>query len=324
MKKTKLKLLKLNKFSVVKAAEYPCDWEFIPLGYPSSGIFSNGVNRNKEDYGEGCLFVNILDVFREFTIDPGKLGRVKLDEDKIEHYKLEKGDLVLDRSSNIFETVGYPTYFDGFDEPVAFSGFTFRYRPNNNRWNSKFLTYQLMSYPIRKLVTAITTRSANSNVNQQSYKKICVPCPPKIEQESIVNKLLNVDKLIHQTGRIADQTKLLKKGLMLKLLTKGIGHTRFKKVQLKPRWLKVEIPEEWEIKTFNELFEFLITGSNPRSNLEESGDILYIHYGDIHTKWNFILDCDSEKIPWINRTKVEGIPLLKDGDLIIADASEDY
>ena len=98
----------------------------------------------------------------------------------------------------------------------------------------------------------------------------------------------------------------------------------YKLVQLKPRWLKVEIPEEWEIKTFDELFEFLTTGSNPRSDLAENGDIQYIHYGDIHQKWNLILDCDSEKIPYINKTKVERIPLLKDGDLIIADASEDY
>ena len=49
----------------------------------------------------------------------------------------------------------------------------------------------------------------------------------------------------------------------------------------------------------------------------------YIHYGDIHTKWNLQLDCDLEKIPRINEEKVSKLPLLKDGDLIIADASED-
>lgn len=85
-----------------------------------------------------------------------------------------------------------------------------------------------------------------------------------------------------------------------------------------------KIPEEWEIKTFAELFEFLRTGTNPRSDLRENGDIQYIHYGDIHTKWNSVLNCDLETIPFIDKDKVEGLPLLKDGDLIIADASEDY
>ena len=85
-----------------------------------------------------------------------------------------------------------------------------------------------------------------------------------------------------------------------------------------------EITKDWEIKKVDELFEFLSTGTNSRSDLEKSGDMQYIHYGDIHTKWNSILDCDLEEIPWIDKNKVERLPLLKDGDLIIADASEDY
>ena len=85
-----------------------------------------------------------------------------------------------------------------------------------------------------------------------------------------------------------------------------------------------EIPEEWEIKTFGELFKFLRTGTNSRDDLEENGDIQYIHYGDIHAKWQSILDCDLEEIPCIDKAKVQGLPFLKEGDLIIADASEDY
>jgi len=99
---------------------------------------------------------------------------------------------------------------------------------------------------------------------------------------------------------------------------------KFKKVQLKPRHIKLEIPNDWKIKKIDESFEFLRTGTNSRSDLEKNGDIHYIHYGDIHTKWNSVLDCDSEEIPCIDKTKVEEITLLKDGDLIIADASEDY
>jgi type I restriction enzyme, S subunit len=86
----------------------------------------------------------------------------------------------------------------------------------------------------------------------------------------------------------------------------------------------VEIPIGWEIKTFNELFEFLRTGTSSRDDLKERGDIQYIHYGDIHTKWHFILDCNSAQIPWIDKAKVLKLPFLIEGDLIVADASEDY
>ena len=85
-----------------------------------------------------------------------------------------------------------------------------------------------------------------------------------------------------------------------------------------------EIPIDWEIKSFDELFEFVRTGTNSRDDLKERGDIQYIHYGDIHTKWHIILDCNSEQIPWIDKAKVLKLPFLMEGDLIIADASEDY
>lgn len=240
------KLLKLNKYSSIVAAEYPEYWSFIELGDPSSGKFQNGVNKEKEDYGKGCLFVNILDVFREFTIDPNKLHRVKVSEQEIQNYKLEVGDIILDRSSNIFETVGYPAYFPGSNESVVFSGFTFRYRPVKTTWDSKFLTYLLMSAPIRKLVTSISTKSANSNVNQESYKKIIIPCPPIMEQQKIASMLSNVDSLINQIQKIIEQTQRLKKGSMQKLLTKGIGHTKFKKI--KGHYGKIiEIPQSWNV-----------------------------------------------------------------------------
>ena len=195
MSKKDFRTLYLNKHSIIKANEYAKDWDFVELGKSISGIFSNGVNKDKMDYGHGCLFVNISDVFREFTINPKKLKRVKVTADEIKQYGLIKDDLVLDRSSNIFETVGFPSYFDGADEPVVFSGFTFRYRPNSETWNSKFLTFQLMSPSIRKLIISISTKSANSNVNQTSYKKIQIPAPSLPEQQKIASILSKVDAL---------------------------------------------------------------------------------------------------------------------------------
>lgn len=85
-----------------------------------------------------------------------------------------------------------------------------------------------------------------------------------------------------------------------------------------------EIPSHWEIRTFGEAFEFLRTGTNSRDDLKETGDVNYVHYGDIHARWRLVLDCDREKLPFIDAEKVSGLPLLGDGDLIIVDASEDH
>ena len=75
-----------------------------------------------------------------------------------------------------------------------------------------------MSYPIRKLVISISTKSANSNVNQNSYKKIRIPAPNLVEQQKIVSILSNVDEQIQQHKNEKALLGRLKKGLMQKLL----------------------------------------------------------------------------------------------------------
>lgn len=84
------------------------------------------------------------------------------------------------------------------------------------------------------------------------------------------------------------------------------------------------IPEDWIVKPVGEVFEFLRTGSNSRSELNDNGQVRYIHYGDIHTKWSFFLDFSSNDVPRIDEKKVKNLPSLQDGDLIMADASEDH
>ena len=91
------------------------------------------------------------------------------------------------------------------------------------------------------------------------------------------------------------------------------------------------IPEDWRIKPISNVFEFINTNSLSRSklNYDISGNSIYnIHYGDIHATYiKPILDFNEEnKIPIINDDVIlsDNTVFLQDGDLIIADASEDY
>jgi len=96
------------------------------------------------------------------------------------------------------------------------------------------------------------------------------------------------------------------------------------------------IPKDWSTPEFGSIFSFLKSYSFSRNQLtsEKTDDaIRNIHYGDIHSTYqNEILDLEVEKtIPYlldgiINKDNFddENFPSLCDGDLIIADASEDY
>ena len=85
------------------------------------------------------------------------------------------------------------------------------------------------------------------------------------------------------------------------------------------------IPEDWEIVKVGEKFDFLKTYSNSREDLNNIDDISYIHYGEIHTKHKFYIDFAKFKLPKINKSKLPNeITFAQNGDLVIADASEDY
>lgn len=97
-----------------------------------------------------------------------------------------------------------------------------------------------------------------------------------------------------------------------------------------------EIPSDWSTPEFGGVFNFLKTYSFSREQLtsEPTNDgIRNIHYGDIHATYeNGILDLDIEKkVPYLldgiidpKNFDEESFPALNEGDLIIADASEDY
>ncbi|MDA7654047.1 restriction endonuclease subunit S, partial [Verrucomicrobia bacterium] len=110
-----------------------------------------------------------------------------------------------------------------------------------------------------------------------------------------------------------------KKGVMQQLFTQKI---RFKDDDRK------DFPD-WEEKRYDRIYSFKNTNSYSRDLLSyEDGKVRNIHYGDIHTKFksNFVLK--NELVPFIKPEvelkRISGDCYIRTGDLVIADASEDY
>ena len=84
------------------------------------------------------------------------------------------------------------------------------------------------------------------------------------------------------------------------------------------------IPEDWDIQSYDELFSFLSTATYSRSQLSRHEKVQYLHYGDIHTKYDHHIDFSKHRLPSISDELVKSYAKLKDGDIVMADASEDY
>lgn len=86
---------------------------------------------------------------------------------------------------------------------------------------------------------------------------------------------------------------------------------------------------DWIEKNFDDLFDFLPTNSFSRDQLNYTdGSVSNIHYGDIHTKFKSSFKASDYALPFVNNDvelkDENNIIYLQTGDLVIADASEDY
>lgn len=109
----------------------------------------------------------------------------------------------------------------------------------NNYIKKTFESDYLKNYIKKNL-----TEGAQPSLSLKQIGDFKIPIPNKMEQQKISHILDMVDEEIEIMDNLIEKTKELKKGLMQRLLTKGIGHSRFKDTEIG------RIPEKWEIRRF--------------------------------------------------------------------------
>ena len=111
--------------------------------------------------------------------------------------------------------------------------------------NPDYLYHSLFIH--RKALQKIAQGSTFEAINSKELSDLSIFSPPFSEQKQVAEILTTVDEAIEKTAQVIETTKEVKKGLMQKLLTRGIGHKKFKKTEIG------EIPEEWSLLTLEEI-----------------------------------------------------------------------
>jgi len=170
--------------------------------------------------------------------------------------------------------------------------------------NSGYL-YQSMLFH-RKALEKVSQGSTFEAINRKDLSDFMIFAPSTNEQQKIAEILTTVDDAIEETDRIIEKTKELKKGLMQKLLTRGIGHKKFKKTELG------EIPVEWEVTRLKEIANVRYGLGQPPA-LDDDGIPMVratnIHEGAISKVG--LISVKRDALPPSRN------PFLKDGDIIV-------
>jgi type I restriction enzyme S subunit len=249
----------------------PSDWEVKTLG--EIGNFKNGINKSAEDFGFGHPFANLMDVFGKTSIKSNKnFGLINSNEAERKLYNLLEGDVLFIRSSVKPSGVGLTSLIEkNFDETV-FSGFIIRFRDNGYLTNG-FKKHCFYEEKFRNNIIGSSTVSANTNINQDSLKKILLAYPPTLaEQTAIATALSDADGLITALEKLIAKKRNIKKGAMQQLL--------------QPK-------EGWELKSLGEICISVSSGTSNTTSVKGNYPI-YGSTGIIGISENY--DYEGDKI----------------------------
>lgn len=274
---------KLSELATFRRGSFPQPygldkWYDDENGFPFVQVFDVGDNMKLKNTtkrkisslaGEQSVFVEIGTII--LTIQ-GSIGRIA-----ITHY-----DTYIDRTLLIFQTFKLPT------DKIFFM------------------------YVVHRLFEDEKKRAHGSTIatiTKEQLSSFVIPLPPLEEQQKIAEILKTVDAKIEVIDQQITETQELKKGLMQRLLTKGIGHTEFKDSPLGM------IPESWEVVKLGDIAK-ITSGATPNRDVEDywGGNIPWITTSLI--KFNYISTCDE----FITKLAIENssVKLFPKGTILMA------
>ena len=192
------------------------------IGYTYSGLTGKG----KEDFSRGnAKYVTFLNVLSNPILKEELFESVAVSETEHQN-KAKFGDLFFNTSSEIPEDVGTCAVLLSHQNNLYLNSFCFGYRLTDNNILGLYLAYYFRSNTGRQLMTALAQGATRYNLSKELFNSSYIALPNTLkEQQAIATILSDMDKEIADLEAQRDKDRLLKSGMMQKLLT---GQIRLK------------------------------------------------------------------------------------------------
>lgn len=244
---------------IIKNFVIPQNWELLKLSEVGEVIGGGTPDTKNEDYWEGDIsWVTPT----EITHLNGKhiLSTLR----RITRLGLEKSSARLIPSNSLLLTSRASIGYCAINKTEICTNQGFQNIVPNEWIKVDFLYYMIQSHLAQRQLARSAYGSTFKEVPNKDMKKIKILVPSIPEQQKITSYLSKLDDIINLTQKIIDQLQALKKGLMQRLFTEGIGHTEFKETRLG------KIPKEWEIKKLGDIINIYDSERIPLSQAERN------------------------------------------------------
>lgn len=243
-------------YKMTELGEIPEEWEVKKLGEVSRKI-GDGLHGTPSYVENGdYYFINGNNLINGKIVITKDTKRVREDDYYNNDKKLDNNSILMSLNG----TIGNLAYYN-YEKVML--GKSAGYITLNDNINKKFIFYLLSTEKTYRYFLKELTGTTIKNLSLESIRKTPLCIPSKKEQEKIALILSTVDEQIDIVDGLIQKNKELKKALMQQLLTKGIGHTKFKKSEVG------EIPEEWEVKKLKNIAEICYGKSQKEVEVDE-------------------------------------------------------
>lgn len=218
--------------------------------------------------------------------------------------QLHVNDVVMSKDG----TIGQVALIDSLPDKATINSTMMLIRSRHSDLHSKFLFYLLQGPRFRRFIKQKVAGTSVPHIFQRDMKGLDILLPPLNEQRLIADIFQVNDRAIRKTDQVIQKAQKLKKGLMQRLLTKGMGHKEFKDTQMG------EVPEHWAVERLDDLLtEPIRNGYSPVSPSQPTG------------KWVFALSALSED--GLRTDQIKPAPLddikvdqagLRKGDILVS------
>ncbi len=295
-------------YKQTKVGVIPDDWEVVKVGEVCDSIVPG---RNKPANFNGIIpWITTPDITSKHIYDTKSNLYITIEEAK------KIGSKIVPKNSVIMSCVGELGLLSLTQKEIVINQQLHAFLPSS-KIQTEFLYYTLSLQ--KSYMDSVATKTSVPYMNKNNCNSIPIPLPPIKEQEKIAEILSTWDDAIIKQEQLIEQKQVFKRGIMQQIFSQKI---RFKDDN------DNDYPA-WQIKKLGEALFFIRNNSFSRNQLNlNNGLAQNIHYGDIHTKFSNYIDVANSVIPYINADvdiePIQNHEYCQDGDLIIADASEDY
>ena len=226
-------------YKKTKVGIFPCEWNVQPLSKLLE--FKNGINADKEKFGQGTKLISVRDILSDYPITYETIqGSVDVNEQQMEEYGVKYGDILFQRSSENYEDAGTSNVYLDPNNTAVFSGFVIRGK-KISEYNPVYLNALLRTSYVRKAIIRQAAGAQHINIGQESLAKVHIALADDPEQKKIAEILTAQDKVIELKEKLLSEKQRQKKHLMQQLITGKIRLPGFSE-----NWATVELEEVFD------------------------------------------------------------------------------